>query len=314
MRRHGYSKKVAYAICASAGAIGMFIPPSILAIVYGMLSGVSVGKVLMAGICPGILWSLGFIGVILLHGKRHPEDIPLPKLREVTWEARIKSLKLWWPILVVSITVFGGIYGGVFTPSEGAAVAAFVLFVVYFLSNFVSRSKSFRAEKWKDLNDILKDTATTSGMIFLIMGASNVFSNFLVLTGVTTKVNTLITELGLSQLNLVILISIIYLILGCFLEGISMLCITIPIFNPVIAAAGIDPIWYATIVITSVEMGLITPPVGMNLYATYGVAEADVKLEDVLSGITPYFFAEVVCLIILFSFPQITTFLPSFIG
>jgi C4-dicarboxylate transporter DctM subunit len=127
-------------------------------------------------------------------------------------------------------------------------------------------------------------------------------------------VNTLITELGLSPLNLVILISIIYLILGCFLEGISMLCITIPIFNPVIAAAGIDPIWYATIVITSVEMGLITPPVGMNLYATYGVAEADVKLEDIMSGITPYFAAEVICLIILFSFPQITTFLPSFIG
>jgi C4-dicarboxylate transporter DctM subunit len=166
----------------------------------------------------------------------------------------------------------------------------------------------------QELNFLLTDTATTSALIFLVMGAATVFSNFIDLTGIATSLLHLITALGLSKLGLVILFSIIYVILGCFLDSISMLCITIPVFNPIVAAAGIDPIWYATIVITSVEIGLITPPVGLNLYAAKGVAEPDVTLEDVIAGILPFLAAEVVCLAIMMSFPTLCTFLPAYVG
>jgi len=173
---------------------------------------------------------------------------------------------------------------------------------------------SKRQQSVRDLKTILTDTATTSALVFLILGAATVFSNFTVLTGMTNAVSELVQRWGLSQLTLILVFSFIYLILGCFLDSISMLCITIPVFNPIIQAAGIDPIWYATIVIVSVEIGLITPPVGMNLYAAKGVAEADVTLEDVISGIIPFLIAEVISLVIFLAFPILSTYLPSFVG
>jgi len=313
MRRHGYSKSLSYAICAASGSIGMLIPPSIIAIVYGMLSGVSIGKVLMAGVAPGILWGLFFSLAIILTGKLRPSSIAHAPIR-ATWREKVVSLKLWWPIFIVAFCTFGGIYGGVFTPSEAAAVAAFILFVVYVVANIIRRKGQERRKSMTELNYLLTDTATTSALIFLVMGSATVFSNFIVLTGIATSVLNLITSLGLSKLGLIILFACIYVILGCFLDSISMLCITIPVFNPIINAAGIDPIWYATIVIVSVEVGLITPPVGLNLYAAKGVAEPDVTLEDIIAGIFPFLGAEVACLALLMAFPILSTFLPSFIG
>jgi len=313
MRRHGYSKSVAYAICAAAGSIGMLIPPSVLAIVYAMLSGESAGKILMAGVAPGLLWALAFGLTIIIMGKIKPSSIAMPKIPSVSWGKRIASLRLWWPIIVVAFVIFGGIYGGVFSPNEASAFAAFALFVLYFFINFLVK-KGAKRQQLRELHVILKDSATTSAMIFLVLGSASIFSNYLVLTGITSRMNDWIMQAGLSPLMLVMIISFIYLILGCFLDSISMLSITVPIFNPIILAAKIDPIWYATIVITSVEIGLITPPVGLNLYAAKGVAESDVSLEDIISGIMPYFVAEILCLVILFSFPILSTYLPSFVG
>jgi C4-dicarboxylate transporter, DctM subunit len=313
MRRHGYSKSLSYAICASAGSIGMLIPPSLIAIVYGMLSGVSIGKVLMAGVMPGIMWAILFSLAILVVGKLNPSSITYTAIH-ATWGERFRSLKLWWPILLVALCIFGGIYGGVFTPSEAAAVAAFILAGLYLFVNIIRKHGTERSKSVKELNYLLSDTATTSALIFLVMGSATVFSNFIVLTGIATKVLNLITSLGLSRIGLVVLFGVIYVILGCFLDSISMLCITIPVFNPIVEAAGIDPIWYATIVIVSVEIGLITPPVGLNLYAAKGVAEADVTLEDVISGIMPFFAAEVVSLAIIIAFPILSTWLPGYVG
>ena len=313
MRRHGYSKSMSYAICASAGSIGMLIPPSLIAIVYGMLSGVSIGKVLMAGVMPGIMWAILFSVAILVVGKLNPASIAQTTI-QASWGERVRSLKSWWPILLVALCIFGGIYGGVFTPSEAAAVAAFILFGFYLTVKIWGKFGPERRKSIKELNYLLSDTATTSALIFLVMGAATVFSNFIVLTGIATKVLNLITSLGLSKIGLVILFGFIYVILGCFLDSISMLCITIPVFNPIIEAAGIDPVWYATIVIVSVEIGLITPPVGLNLYAAKGVAEADVTLEDVISGIMPFLAAEVVSVALIIAFPILSTWLPSYVG
>jgi tripartite ATP-independent transporter DctM subunit len=313
MRHQGYGKSVSYAVCASAGSIGMLIPPSIIAIVYGMLSGVSIGKVLMAGVAPGILWAVLFSLAIVLTGKFRPAQIPVSPIA-ATWGQRFGSLKLWWPIVIVAVTIFGGMYGGVFSPNEAAAVASFVLFVAYIMANIIRQKGVKRQQRVKEMKSLFTDTATTSALIFLVMGAATIFSNFIVLTGVATRVLDFISSWGLSKFWILFLFAFIYIILGCFLDSISMLCITIPVFNPIIDAAGIDPIWYATIVITSVEIGLITPPVGLNLYAAKGVAEPDVSLEDIIAGIFPFLAAEFIALAIIFSFPPISTFLPSYVG
>jgi tripartite ATP-independent transporter DctM subunit len=315
MRRHGYDKQLAYAICASSGSIGMLIPPSILAIVYGMLSGVSIGKVLMAGVAPGIIWAAFFALTIVIIGRMKPSSIAVSiSASIVTWREKLASILVWWPILLVAAITFGGIYGGVFSPSEAAAVAAFLLIVIYAFIRILPLRNAKRHESWRELRSMLVDTATTSALVFLVMGAATIFADFIVLTGMATSFSEFIAELGLSKLYLVLLFSFVYLALGCFLDSISMLCITIPLFNPIINAAGIDPIWYATIVIVSIEIGLITPPVGLNLYAAKGAAEPDVSLEDIIKGILPFLIAELISLAILLAFPILSTFLPSFVG
>jgi C4-dicarboxylate transporter DctM subunit len=315
MRRHGYDKQLSYAICASAGSIGMLIPPSVLAIVYGMLTGESIGKVLMAGVAPGIIWALFFSLVIILVGKFRPSAIAaVAPTSAVTWRQRVESIVVWWPIILVAVITFGGIYGGVFTPSEAAAVAAFLLLVTYLFMRILPHRGPQLRENLRELRKMLIDTATTSALIFLIMGAATIFADFIVLSGMATSFSALIRAMQPSPLTLVVLFSIVYLILGCFLDSISMLCITVPLFNPIIKAMGIDPMWYCTIVIVSIEIGLITPPVGLNLYAAKGAAEPDVTLEDVIRGIIPFLIAEFISLGIFFAFPILSTFLPKFVG
>jgi tripartite ATP-independent transporter DctM subunit len=234
-------------------------------------------------------------------------------IKSVTWSERIRSIKAWWSILVVSVTLFGGMYGGVFSPSEAAAVAAFILLVIYLLRMGLSKAVSDRRRMLRELWGSLSETAITSALIFFIFGGATVFSQFIVLTGVTTKLSEMFLGTGLSPKVLVLIFCFIYLILGIFLDGISIVCITVPVFNPIVEAAGVDPIWYATLVILSIEVGLITPPVGLNLYAAKGVAEADVSLEDIVRGTLPFFIAMVAVLLFLFAFPPISTYLPSFL-
>jgi tripartite ATP-independent transporter DctM subunit len=310
MRRHGYEKKLAYSICCSSGSIGMLIPPSILAIVYGMLSGVSIGQVLMAGIAPGILLTIGFSSLIVLIGKVNPSSMDVHEIPSVTWRQRIISLKGCWSVAIVALAIFGGMYGGVFSPSEAAAVAAFTLIVVYLIISLPSKGSR---KSLKEMLPTLYDTAITSAMIFLIFGGATVFSNFIVLSGITTKLSDIFVGSTLPNYAIVIIFNIVILILGCFVDAIANVCITVPVFNPIINAAGIDPIWYATVTILAVEVGLITPPVGMNLFATKGVAESDVSLEDIISGCFPFFIVMLIALIVLHLFPPISTFLPSFV-
>jgi tripartite ATP-independent transporter DctM subunit len=314
MRRHGYHKTLAYAICASSGAIGMLIPPSILAIVYGTMSGVSIGKVLMAGVAPGVLVAISFSLAIIITSKINPNAIvDTGERKTATWKERIHSLKAWWSIVIVSVTLFGGMYGGVFSPSEAAAVAAFVLLVIYLLRGYFGRNGKNQGGIARELRDNFTETAITSAMIFFIFGGATVFSQFIVLTGVTSRLSEMFLGTGLSPKALVFVFCCIYLILGIFLDGISIVCITVPVFNPIIKAAGVDPIWYAALVILSIEIGLITPPVGLNLYASKGVAEPDVTLEDIVKGILPFFLGMIAVLLFLFLFPSISTYLPSFI-
>jgi len=302
-RRYGYDKKAAYGICASAGAIGMLIPPSILMVIYGSLSGDSIGTLLVAGTIPGLILTVTICGTILLITYIKPNWIPHAPMEGITWKKRFAVLPQFWPVVVIAVIIFGGIFGGVFSPTEAGAVACFVMFIIFI---FLRRGKAMSM-----LKDSLLETVTISAMIFLIFGSATIFSRFLVLTGVSDSIQQGIMGMDLSVTSLIIIISCMYLVMGCFLDGPSMICITVPIFSPAIGALGIDTIWYAMVAILAMHVGLITPPVGLDVYAAQGVAEPDVSIEDVFAGSMPFFVATLVALVIIIAFPWLSTFLPS---
>jgi tripartite ATP-independent transporter DctM subunit len=303
MRRHGYSKGLAYGIVSSAGAIGMLIPPSLLAVVYGLLTLESIGDLLIAGIAPGMLLALVFAGGILSMAAIKPALAP-PVAFSLTWGQRMASLKDFWPIAVSGAVVIGGIYGGVFTPTEAGAFGALAILLIAIF---------WGGMRWPQLRLALNETVSITAMIFLILIAAKVFSRFMMLSGVAPRLVNAIIDLGLTPLGLVIAMAILYLILGAFLDSISMLSITIPVVYPAVKAMGIDPMWFAMVVILAIHVGLITPPVGLNVYAVKGVAEPDVSLEDIFRGAIPFFFMMLVALAIIIAFPTLSTWLPAHI-
>ncbi len=305
MRKQGYDKRLAYGICASSGLIGMLIPPSILMVVYGYLSGVSVGKLLVGGIYPGLLLTLFYSLTILTLVRIRPHLIGSTPLPQSTLGEKIRDLGKLWPIIIVALVFFVGIFGGIFNPTEAAAVATFAILVLLF---YIKKRQSLGL-----LWSAVKDTGRTTAMIFLIMGSASIFSQFMVLSGITEGVADFIIGLNLPSLGFVIIILIIYLIMGCFLDSISMLSITIPLFNPVLPQMGIDPFWYAMIVIMAIEIGMLTPPVGLCVYGAKAVAEPDVTLEDIFAGMMPFFWASMAALVIMVAFPKLSFILPALI-
>ncbi len=304
MRKFGYEKKMAYGICASGGMIGMLIPPSILMVVYGVLAGESIGRLLIAGVVPGLLLMVAFSLVIMLLTRIKPDAAQNGTASEhLTLADKLKGLLGIWQIWVVAFVIFGGIFGGIFNPTEAAAVASTFLMILLVGTNW--------KKIWALFRESFQETASTSAMIFLVMSGAAVFSQFLVLTGLTEMVATFVTGLKLPVLALVWILVIVYAVLGCFLDSISMLCITVPIFNPIMDSYGVNTIWYAVAVIMAIEAGLITPPVGLNVYGAYAVAESDVTLENIFQGVTPFFLSVWVVIALLIFLPGLSTFLPN---
>ena len=302
MRRQGYDKSLAYGICASSGLIGMLIPPSILMVVYGILSQDSVGKLLIAGVAPGLVLALFYSMTIYAIARIRPNLVTQSAKRPMRWREKVLQLRALWPVAIVILITFGGIFGGVFSPTEAGAVTCFLVLVLVML-----------IEKRKAIPHIVgafKDTAKTSAMIFLIFGGAAIFSQFLVLSGVATRTVQLIISMDLPVFGFLCMVAVFYMILGCFLDSISMLSITIPLLHPVLAPMGIDPIWYAVIVILAIEIGMLTPPVGLCVYAAKAVAEKDVALEDIFRGSIPFFVVSVAALAIFILYPPLSTFLP----
>jgi C4-dicarboxylate transporter DctM subunit len=304
MRSHGYNKNLAYGICASAGMIGMLIPPSVLAVVYAFVSGESVGKLQIAGVGPGLLLTILYSAGLLVLGFLKPQLMLVSAQSTApSWKRRFQSLLPTWPVVVVAAVIFGGIFRGVFSPTEAASVAAFVMLVLFLVIR--------RHDARKEMASAFTDAATISAMIFAILAGAAVFSYFLILSGVTPKVTGFVLGLGLNNTSLIIAIIVLYLILGCFLDSISMVAITVPVLHPVIVQLGIDPIWYSMVAIFAMEIGLITPPVGLNVFGTQAVAEPDVTVENVFAGSVPFFLLALVALIILLVCPAIATYLPD---
>lgn len=299
MKRYNYKDSLATACVAVGGTLGILIPPSAILILYGILTEESIGKLLIAGILPGILQTVLFWVTVYLLVKRNPSLAPLRP--STAFREKLASLRKIWPVLVLFLLVMGGIYSGVSTPTEAAAIGAFGALIFSLATRRFSR---------KTLIESLDQTARTTAMLFLILIGAVIFSRFLAVTRIPLELSAFIAGLDVSRFVIMALILFLLLFLGCFVEGIALLMLTIPILYPLIIDLGFDGIWFGVVMIVMLNMGMVTPPVGMNVYVTAGVAK-DVPLMTIFHGVIPFLIAMIVCAIFLVAFPQIATFLPS---
>jgi C4-dicarboxylate transporter DctM subunit len=296
MRRYKYDDTIASGCIASAGTMGILIPPSMGLILYGLLTEQSVGKLFIAGFFPGLLLTILLILTITITTAFHPEVGPAgPK---TAFKVKVSSLKKTWHVVLLFLLVLGGIYGGIFTPTEAGAIGAFGAFVIVAITGQLTR---------KIFMDILKEAGWTSAMIFLIIIGAFIFMKFLGISKLPFALVKIIEQFQVSKYVVFAGIILLYIVLGMFLEVYSAVTFTIPIIYPVIVALGFDPIWFGVIFVLVIEMGLITPPVGMNAFILGGMT--GIPLQTIFRGIVPFFLAMLVCIFLLTIFPEIALFL-----
>ena len=299
MKRFGYSDGLAAGSIASAGTLGIMIPPSVAFMVYGIMTQTDIGQLFVAGILPGLLGLLLYIGAVMFATALNPQAGP--RGERSSTRQRLAALKGVWTVLGLFLLVVGGMYGGLFTPTEAAGIGATGALVIA----LARRRLSVRL-----LLSILKETAATTAMLFFILVGALIFTRFINLAGFTQALGDLIQHAEISRMQLILMICLMYLVLGCFLESMSMVLLTLPIVFPVITAAGFDPVWFGVLMITLIEIALITPPVGMNVYMMSTLLP-QVPLRTIFSGVAPFVVADVVRVALLIAFPAIAVWLPS---
>lgn len=299
MKRFGYASRLATGSVAAGGTLGILIPPSTGFILYAILTQQSIGRLFLGGVLPGLLLMALFMGTILLLTTLNPRLGP--KGPVTPWSQRFRATLGAFPMFGLVIAVIGGIYGGLFSPTEAAAIGA-GLVVVYGLA---SRNLGLRG-----LGRALTDSVSTTAVVMLILIAAHVFGPFLALSHLTTMLGNALTALPFGPHGILLVILACYLVLGCFMEGFAMMVLTMPIFFPVVTALGFDPIWFGVVVVVMLEMGLITPPVGMNVFIVKSVA-SDVELSEIFRGVAPFLLAMIVLVGLLILFPGIALVLPN---
>jgi len=299
MKKYNYDKSLATGCLAAGGGIGILIPPSVILIVYGLQVEQSIEKLFMAGFIPGILQALMFTVVIYLLCAWKPQLGPAgPK---TGFLEKLRSLKNSWIVLALFLLVIGGIYVGVFTPTEAAGIGAFSA-LVYAV---ITRRITFRL-----LMQSLVSTGRTTGMIFLIILGATYFGYFLAITRLPYELTAYVTSLEVNKYVIMAGIFTMYLFLGTFMEGLSMMILTVPIAYPVVLGLGFDPIWFGVMIVIVFEMGLITPPVGVNVFIISGL-DNSIGMYTIFKGIIPFLIADILLVIILIAFPRIVLFLPG---
>ena len=302
MLDRGYDKSMASASIAIAGTLAVMIPPSALVVVYGILTDSSIGALLIAGVIPGIAFAAIICLATYLNVLRRPELAP-PAANTATWRERFYALRLAGPLGLVILSIISGLYIGFFTPTEAGAIGAFVTMILA-----VIRQRGF---KGLQLQKTLIQTIETSAMIFAIIICALVFSKFLALSGVAGALGSFLTSLEVNRWFVVLLIVAIYLGLGMMMDAPALLAITLPITHPVMMKLGFDPVWFGVFVVLLVEIGAVTPPVGINCFVVQAASDGRVELEDVFRGLVPYILAGFVMLVLLCLFPQMALFLPE---
>ncbi|MCD8099917.1 MAG: TRAP transporter large permease [Oscillospiraceae bacterium] len=302
MRRHGYSDSLSCGSIAAGGTLGILIPPSTGFIIFGIVAGCSVGGLFAAGIIPGIILALCYIVAIAVVVKIWPDRAP-GKVH-FPMKEKVVALKGGIVMVLLFVIVIGGIFTGIFTANQASAVGA-ALALIY----LIARRKFTLAI----LIDCLRETVKTSGMIFLILIGAYVFGNFLTLTRLPSLLAEWITSLPVSRYVILLVILIMYMVMGCLMDSLAMVMLTVPIFLPIFKALGFGTIWYGVIMIMVMEMGLITPPVGMNVYIVAGTAK-DVPLQQIFAGVFPMVIGMCCAVLIVCIFPVTAEWLPHILG
>ncbi len=299
MKRFKYDDSLATGCIAAGGTLGIMIPPSTVMIIYAILTEQPIATLFIAGILPGLLLCGLFVLTVYIQARINPAlGPPGPKF---SMKERVYSLKDTWSILALFFIVIGGLYTGWFTPTEAAGVGAFGAFVITIVK---------RRLTWSNLTDSLAQTTRTTAMVFLILIGAHIFGYFLTLSEIPETLSLSAAEAGLNRYVILWLIIFMYIVLGCFMEGLAIMVLTIPIIYPMVLDMGFDPIWFGVIITLVMEMSLITPPVGINVFIISGISK-DVPMYTIFRGILPFWFAILACIIILVLFPQIALILPN---
>lgn len=307
MRRLGYDKSLSAACIASAGTFASMIPPSMMMIIYALFTQQSVGKLFAAGILPGFLTAIVYSVSIIYRVKKNPRLAPPPSISERTLTAKEKWAEAWqtWPVVVISLIVLGGIYSGTFTPTEAAAAGALVTLVFGWMQG------SFR--RMSPVWEAMKESASTTAMLFLINIGALFYSRVLAVTRLPTELTTALIDANVSSFTILLGILGIMFLLGMIMVPIGIYALTLPIVFPMLVKLGYDPIWFGVIALKLTEIGAVTPPVGLNVFAMKGVIprEFKVSLEDIYRGVWPFVLCDFAVLVLLILFPEIATWLPD---
>ena len=299
MKKYRYSDSMATGSVAAGGIIGILIPPSVILVLYGLLTESSIGDLFIAGFLPGILTILVFMIVISIVTRLNPESGPAGK--KSAWKQKLNATLKTWAITALFATVIGGIYFGVFTPTEAAGVGAFGALFIAFSRKRLNREM---------MKETLLETGQTSAMIFTILIGAITLNNLVIFSGLANALADFVSGLDMSPATVMLIILLMYLIMGCFLDALAMILLTVPIFYPIVLDLGYDPIWFGIIVVMVVELGLITPPIGMNVFVIKGMVQS-VPLVSIYKGVLPFVIGQVVLIIAVFLIPEIALWLPE---
>ncbi|WP_295522431.1 TRAP transporter large permease [Limnohabitans sp. Rim8] len=299
MKDHGYSGQLAAGAIAAGGTLGILIPPSTILVIYGLVTETSIGKLFAAGMVPGLLAVLMMCLTIAFLTWRDPSSGPAAE--RSSWSQRMDAMKDVWAVAVLFVLVMGGIYGGVFTTTEGAGIGAFGAFIIALLR---------RSLNWPVTLDILVESARTTGMLFMILVGALVFANFVNFTTLPSDLKSLVSTHNISPVAVMIAICAIYIVLGAAMEELSMVLLTLPVFFPLVVSLGFDPVWFGIVIVLVVMIGLISPPVGMNMFVVRNMLP-ELSTATIFKGVMPFVYTLVVVLALLVAFPQIALFLPQ---
>ncbi len=302
MRKLGYNDGLSTGVIAAGGTLGIMIPPSTIMVIYGIITQTNIGKLFAAGVLPGLLTAGLMMLAVMFVAWRDPDHVP--RGERSTWPQRFKALAGIWGVLLLVMLVLGGIYGGWFTATEGAGVGAAGAFIFALLRRRLTVKMTF---------DVLVESARTTAMLFALLIAATIFSNFVNFTSMPNDLKSWITGSGFSPIMVVAAMMFIYVILGTVMEELTMVLLTIPLFFPIVQALGFDLVWFGVLIVMIVQIGLISPPVGMNLFVLNTLLPG-VGLGTIFKGVWPFVVVQIVTLIVLLSFPKISLWLPSFIA
>lgn len=301
MKRYGYDDGFACGTVAAGGTLGILIPPSVPFVIYGILTETDITKLFMAGLLPGLLLAVMYMVTAWVVVRLRPSfGQPAHKL---PMRERFQALGRTWAVLTLFLGVLGGMYFGVFTPTEGAGVGAAGAFLF-----MVMRGKAQPAR----IREALVEASRTTAALLAVTAAAMVFNNFLTIAGLTSALVAWVQGLNVSPLGVILAICLIYVVLGCVFDSLAAMFLTVPVFFPLITSLGLDPIWFGVLVVIVVELGLITPPVGMNVFIVKALVP-EVSMWRVFAGVAPFVVANVLCLGLVIGFPALATLLPSFI-